>query len=144
MNKTIENFGYPSILIKEYENWVVMLRPKQITLGCLVLAEKSAAISYGEITDDALMEQKKIVQDIELNLKNQFGAEKFNYLMLMMVDPNVHFHVIPRYSEEKEFSGKKFTDPNWSSPPDMGNIHDLSENQTEELLQTLRESWVSA
>ena len=31
----------------------------------------------------------------------------------MMVDPEVHFHVIPRYSKPVEFAGEVFVDPDW-------------------------------
>src|SRR3546814_2464599 len=35
MNDTILKFGYPATLIREYEHWVVLLRPAQLTLGSL-------------------------------------------------------------------------------------------------------------
>ncbi|MEK7719657.1 MAG: HIT family protein, partial [Bacteroidota bacterium] len=41
MNQTIKAFDYPDTLIKEYEYWVVLLRPQQITLGSLIIAAKS-------------------------------------------------------------------------------------------------------
>lgn len=31
----------------------------------------------------------------------------------MMIDPEVHFHVIPRYSKPVEFHGKTFVDSDW-------------------------------
>ena len=33
-----------------------------------------------------------------------------NYLMLMMVDPHVHFHVIPRYAAPQRFEDVDFPD----------------------------------
>jgi diadenosine tetraphosphate (Ap4A) HIT family hydrolase len=38
----------------------------------------------------------------------------------MMVDPQVHFHVIPRYAASKDFAGTTWTDANWPKPPDIG------------------------
>ena len=38
MNVTMQKFGYPDTLIAEYDHWVVLLRPSQVTLGSLVLA----------------------------------------------------------------------------------------------------------
>jgi len=35
----------------------------------------------------------------------------------MMVDPNVHFHVIPRYSEPRVWAGVDFVDAGWPGPP---------------------------
>lgn len=141
MNPTLEKFGFPDTTIQEYDHWVVMLRPKQVTLGSLVLAEKSEATSYGAISEAAQLEQKQVVADIEATLQNLFGAEKFNYLMLMMVDPNVHFHVLPRYSTPATFEGQTFTDTSWSGPPDLKAIQDIPAEAWAKLLQHLREHW---
>lgn len=141
MTLTLEKFGYPDTCVKEYEHWAVLLRPQQVTLGSLVLVEKSPATSYGDISVAAMAEQKQIAADIEQTLKTMFGAEKFNYMMLMMVDPNVHFHVIPRYSAEKEFAGVKFADTGWPKLPDMAHRHELTDPQREELLTRLRQNW---
>jgi len=32
LNDTIRKFGYPDTLIHEYDHWVVLLRPQQVTL----------------------------------------------------------------------------------------------------------------
>ena len=46
--------------------------------------------------------------------------ERINYLMLMMVDPNVHFHVIPRYSGARVVrTASTFADAGWPGPPDL-------------------------
>ena len=42
-----------------------------------------------------------------------------NYLMLMMVDPYVHFHVLPRYREPQEFRAVTFADKGWPGTPDL-------------------------
>ena len=39
--------------------------------------------------------------------------------MLMMVDPHVHFHVIPRYASQRDFLGLSFVDQDWPKPPDL-------------------------
>jgi diadenosine tetraphosphate (Ap4A) HIT family hydrolase len=49
MNPTIEKFGYPATLLREFEHWLVLLRPAQVTLGSLVLAAKSEATAYGDL-----------------------------------------------------------------------------------------------
>ena len=40
MNATIEKFGWPATLVREFEHWVVLARPAQPALGSLVLAAK--------------------------------------------------------------------------------------------------------
>jgi len=119
MNATIEKFGYPGTLIKEYDHWVVLLRPAQVTAGSLVLAAKSDATAYGDLTPDAFAEQGRVVAEIEDMLRDAVAYEKLNYLMLMMVDPNVHFHVIPRYEGHRSLAGMSIADSGWPGPPDL-------------------------
>ena len=53
--------------------------------------------------------------------------------MLMMVDPNVHFHVIPRYSEARHWSGIEFPDAGWPGAPQLGSAVALSAEQIAKL-----------
>jgi diadenosine tetraphosphate (Ap4A) HIT family hydrolase len=39
--------------------------------------------------------------------------------MLMMVDPLVHFHVVPRYQAPRAFQGTDWVDKNWGRFPDL-------------------------
>ncbi len=110
MNPTIEKFGYPATLVKEFEHWVVLLRPAQVTLASLVLAAKSSATAYGDLPREAFAEQADVVAAIEQALKHVTDYKRINYLMLMMVDPNVHFHIFPRYREARHWGEVEFPD----------------------------------
>jgi diadenosine tetraphosphate (Ap4A) HIT family hydrolase len=134
VNATIEKFGYPATLVREFEHWLVLLRPAQVTLGALVLAAKSDATAYGALPRAAFAEQADAVAAIERALGNFINYERINYLMLMMVDPHVHFHVIPRYSGERRWGGVVFPDAGWPGPPNLGSAVRLDENQTRALL----------
>ena len=48
-NATMEKFGYPGTLVRDFEHWVVLLRPAQVTLGSLVLAAKDDATAFGAL-----------------------------------------------------------------------------------------------
>ena len=117
MNPTVEKFGYPSTLLREFEHWLVLLRPAQVTLGSLVLVAKGDATAYSELPREAFAEQAEAVAAIERALKRFVDYERINYVMLMMVDPNVHFHVVPRYSRSRSWSGIDFPDAGWPGPP---------------------------
>jgi len=117
MNPTVEKFGYPSTLVKEFEHWLVLVRPAQVTLGSLVLAAKSDVTAYADLPRAAFGEQADAVAAIERALRVFPGYERINYLMLMMVDPNVHSHVIPRYSRPRSWNGTSFPDEGWPGPP---------------------------
>ena len=129
MNPTIKKFGYPSTLVKEFDHWVVLLRPTQVTLGSLVLAAKSDAIAYSGLPRLAFAEQMDAVAAIERALSAFVSYERINYLMLMMVDPNVHFHVVPRYPGTRSWSGAEFPDAGWPGPPQLGTAIALSAEQ---------------
>jgi len=118
-NATMLKFGYPDTLVREFEHWVVLVRPAQVTLGSLVLASKSNATAYSDLSAEALVEQAEAVQSIETALREFCNYDRINYLMLMMVDPHVHFHVIPRYSEPRQWNGIEFPDAGWPGPPQL-------------------------
>jgi diadenosine tetraphosphate (Ap4A) HIT family hydrolase len=133
MNPTIEKFGYPATLLAEFEHWLVLLRPAQVTVGSLVLAAKSDATAYHQLPREAFAEQADAIAALEAVLKEFCAYERINYLMLMMVDPNVHFHVIPRYSGSRDWNGIEFPDAGWPGPPRLDAAIKLDEGQ----LQTL-------
>jgi len=120
VNATIAKFGWPATLIAEFEHWVVLLRPAQPTLGSLVLAAKSDATAFGDLPAEAHAELKTVTAAIEAALGKAVDYAKINYLMLMMVDPHVHFHVIPRYEGERSAAGVTVADAGWPGQPDLG------------------------
>ena len=138
MNETIGKFGHPATLIAEYEHWVVLLRPAQPTLGALVLAAKSDATAFGDLPAAAHAELKVATAAIETALTQAVGYAKINYLMLMMVDPNVHFHVLPRYDGERSGAGLTIGDAGWPAQPDLGQAVKLDEAQTAALVGWLK------
>lgn len=137
MNPTIEKFGFPATLVKEFEHWVVLLRPAQVTLGSLVLAAKSDATAYSDLSREAFIEQGDAVGVVEQGLKRFIQYERINYLMLMMVDPNVHFHVIPRYSKPRIWNGIDFPDAGWPGQPRLDTVIKLDEQSLAALVAEL-------
>ena len=129
MNPTIEKFGYPATLVREFQHWLVLLRPAQVTLGSLVLAAKADSTAYSQLPREAFAEQADAVSAIEGALARFCEYERINYLMLMMVDPNVHFHVIPRYSAPRRWDGMLFADSGWPGPPQLGSAVALTGEQ---------------
>ena len=119
MNATAEKFGFPDSVVKRSDHWLVLVRPAQPTLGSLVLVCTDPVESFGAISAEAGRELPQVVAEIERVLGDAFGFEKINYLMLMMVDPDVHFHVLPRYSAERSYAGRSFVDASWPGPPDI-------------------------
>ena len=138
MNATIEKFGWPDTLVREFEYWLVLLRPAQPTLGSLVLVAKSDVTAFGELPGAAHGELKEVTRAIEAALGHFSGYAKLNYLMLMMVDPHVHFHVIPRYEGTREWGGLEFPDAGWPAVPQLGEAVKLEPAQRDALVAELK------
>ena len=143
MNATLQKFGYPESLLYETDHWVVLIRPVQVTLGSVVIAAKSEVTSFGDLKPEQMAEWPEIVKKFEWLIRKHFGAEKFNYLALMMVDPNPHFHAIPRYRSDVTFQGQTFTDerfPKWAS---LDVVNDCSKERLAALRDYLRSSFAA-
>lgn len=141
MNATQRKFGYPETLIADYDHWVVLLRPAQPTLGSLVLAAKSDATAFGSLDPAAYAGLARVTADIETALKAFVSYERINYLMLMMVDPHVHCHVIPRYEGTREAEGLAFCDAGWPAVPALGEAVTLTPEQIGILVSRIRAIW---
>jgi len=137
MNPTIEKFGFPETLLKEFDHWLVLVRPAQVTLGSLVLAAKSDAKAYSDLSPDAFANQAEATSFIERVLARFVSYDRINYLMLMMVDPEVHFHVIPRYSMPRSWNGIEFADAGWPGPPRLDVAVKLDAGQLSQLVADL-------
>ena len=141
INETIRKFGYPDTLLGDYDHWVVLLRPQQVTIGSLVLACKGAVSSMADLAAEAYAELPKPTGDLQSALKAAFAYDKINYLLLMMVDPQVHFHVIPRYESSRRLAGHTYDDPFWPGPPDVRQSLEIDEESLATLYDELKKHW---
>lgn len=140
-NGTMRKFGAPGSCILQYPHWTVLLRPKQATLGALVLAAREPAAALPQLSADALAELREVSAAMEQALHEAFRFDKINYLMLMMVDPDVHFHVLPRYDGERRFDGQAFTDPGWPGPPDLAHVNETDDGLCQRLIEQIQTRW---
>ncbi|MGQ0485873.1 MAG: HIT family protein [Hyphomicrobiales bacterium] len=141
MNATLEKFGYPQSLVRDYRHWCVLLRDRQATLGALILGAKGEERAFSELPPEAFAELPRIVRDIEHGLKSFRPYDRINYLMLMMVDPHVHFHVLPRYGAAQEFEDLRFADAGWPGPPDLKSATQMPEDARRRLLHAVQSNW---
>ncbi len=141
LNDTMLKFGAPDTTIHTYSTWLVLLRPAQVTLGSLVLAARAPATAFSQLGPACFSELAQVTRDVDTVLSHLFHYDKLNYLMLMMVDPHVHFHVIPRYSEIRRYAGVEFSDSAWPGPPDLGHSNPVDKKAFNQLRDELRASW---
>lgn len=141
INTTLYKFGYPDTVIEDGPRWTVLLRPDQVTLGSLVLVCKEPVQAFSKLSQQAFAELGVMTGHIERSLQKAFVFDKINYLMLMMVDPDVHFHVIPRYAQERCFGETIFIDPGWPNLPDLSRVNDVDDANRDILRQHLLSNW---
>ena len=134
----LKKFRYPELLVKEYNNWVILCRFNHMTLGSLVLFCKDDVNEFSKISKESFAEFPQVITEIETKTKELFQNDKINYLMLMMVDPVVHFHVLPRYSSDREFEGFTFKDFSWPKKPDLDLMNKIDEDMLLKITLKLR------
>jgi len=131
-------FRLPEFEINQVGNWIISLRPQQTTLGSLIISLNRRCEKFSEITDKEGKELASTFKEVERILDLAFEPDKINYLALMMVDNQVHFHVIPRYSSLRIFEEQKFIDADWPKPP-LLNTLDITDILLSKIINTLRQ-----
>ena len=81
------------------------------------------------------------VKAVEAMLRAAVGYEKINYLMLMMVDVDVHFHVFPRYDGERSHHGLTVPDTGWPGPPRLDVFVEPGPDAAAPLISYLQAHW---
>ena len=114
-----EKFQLSTLTVSTSAFWTWSVRPVQCTLGASVLSLNRPCEAWGQVTAGENAELASVVAGIERRLSAAYSYDKINYLMLMMVDPQVHFHVIPRYESSRERYGLTWKDGAWPKPPDL-------------------------
>jgi len=71
------------------------------------------------VTAAEMAQLAELVARLEQAVHSAFDYQAINYLMLMMVDHQVHFHVIPRYDSRRLFAGLQWLDEGWPTLPPM-------------------------
>ena len=140
-NATAAKFGHPETLVRSYRHWQVLVRPQQATLGALVLVCTDAATAFSQISVRAFEELAQVTIDLDTALTKVFAPDKLNYLMLMMVDPDVHFHVLPRYAAPRAFAGRDMKDAFWPKPVDLTQPVEVDANLTGAVRDALIGVW---
>lgn len=143
-NATAIKFGYPHTMVAETAHWWVLARPRQVTLGALVIVCKQPVTAFGAVSAAGFADLQLAVSQAEQVLKGFVDYARINHLMLMMVDPDVHFHVIPRYQGTRHFGDLSIEDSAWPNPPQLGAAVELSTETLAALTAELRQRWAAA
>ena len=106
-----------TIYISKY--WTLSLRSIQSTLSSCIISLNRYCERLSYLNEDESKDYLNIVKFTENSLNKVFAYNKINYFMIMMVDPHLHYHVIPRYKNKKEFLNKLWNDNNYTKLVDL-------------------------
>jgi diadenosine tetraphosphate (Ap4A) HIT family hydrolase len=143
-NATEIKFGDPATRIAQTTCWTLLLRPRQPTLASVVLVCREPARAFPELSAAAFTDLREVLRRLEPALRAVSECERINYLVLMMVDRDVHFHVIPRYPGTRSILGIELRDAGWPGPPDLEAAVELDERARAALIDRLRSAWSRA
>jgi diadenosine tetraphosphate (Ap4A) HIT family hydrolase len=139
MEEFKNKFKIEELLIYETKHWIWSLRPVQATLGAGVLSLKRECLTFGEVNQEEFTDLYNVIKVIESTLKKTFNYDIMNYLMLMMVDKQVHYHVIPRYERTMDFAGISWKDSGWPGVPNLAG-DEIDNSKLNEILDIIKEN----
>ncbi|MBD1432234.1 HIT family protein [Sphingobacterium sp. DN00404] len=137
-----QKFDIVNLTIKTIGSWIISLRPVQVTIGSLVLSLDRACHDIGDLTNSESQELGLAFKAIKEVYAKTFSPDKVNYLLLMMVDKQVHFHVIPRYEREVTFKDQHFRDEHWPKPANVLSTSNFGDQLLMELKEYMKEAYV--
>ena len=79
-NATELKFGDPGLRVAQSDYWTVLLRPRQPTLGSLVLVCRENAQAFSAVSAAAFADLQLIVQRVEGCLREVVAYERINYI----------------------------------------------------------------
>jgi diadenosine tetraphosphate (Ap4A) HIT family hydrolase len=136
-----EKFRVDELKILEKGAWSWSVRPTQPTLGSGILSLNRYALHLSDVTPEEMADLGELIGQLEKTVKTIFNYNIMNYLMLMMVDHHVHYHVIPRYDGIRQFAGFEWVDNGWPALPVLGESQHTDET---DILQTIKSTLLSA
>jgi len=141
LNEFRSKFNVEELQVVNSGSWTWSVRPAQVTLGSSILSLNRYALHLSDVTPEEMAELGTLIQLMEKTIKTTFNHDIMNYLMLMMVDRHVHYHVIPRYNGIRTFSGLEWVDNGWPALPVMGdNQHKNQEEVLKDIQRALTNS----
>lgn len=139
MEEFNKKFCVQELLIAQVGTWNISLRPQQPTIGSLILSLGRKCIAFSELTEQEAIDLGKAFKRIESILKNKFKPQQVNYLALMMVDNQVHYHVLPRYEGVVKINNTEYKDHCWPVAHDLIPLENIADHELELIKKLLKD-----
>jgi diadenosine tetraphosphate (Ap4A) HIT family hydrolase len=124
--------------VKTFENWIVVQRPRQVTLGSCVFLPKRTTLGLSGATPSELGELAAVTAWFEDRTTTLFQAEKFNYVAAMMQNPHLHINAFPRYSTSRAAFGRTWEDVAWPKTVQFEYLA-TQEDLSDQIVQAMRD-----
>ena len=132
-------FRVADFLVFEKSTWRLSVRPRQVTLGSLVLSSARPDAQLSSLTQEESADLGPALKTGIEAIETLFAPRVINVLGLMLVDPWLHFHLIPRYDGQRDFAGKRWVD--LSFPKMLDSLSGEDDFSRHEILQELKETF---
>ena len=144
-SRTLEEFRakfrVEALKVLENRSWTWSVRPGQPTLGAGIVSLNRYAGKFSDVTKEEMQDLADLVGTLEGTIQQAFNHNIMNYLMLMMVDHHVHYHVIPRYQGTRSFAGSEWVDNGWPALPALA---DSQHQDDPDVLHLIQEKLIAA
>ncbi|MCK9150342.1 HIT family protein [Methanobacterium alcaliphilum] len=134
--------GYYGTQIYEFDKWILYLAPSQRYFGTCVLALKRQCRDLMDLNQSEWLEFGEIVKLLEESLTSLFQPDLFNWSCFKNSafrsdnpEPEIHWHLMPRYKNPVTFNGTIFEDPDFGYIPQP-----ITKTIPAELMEMLKKS----
>lgn len=121
--------------------------PDQTYFGRCVVVLKRKCGDLADVTNEEMIDLlENVVRKLESAFRKAFGATMFNWACLMNnayqekpPDPQVHWHLRPRYDRIVEFEGETFVDSDFGHHYERHTERVVGDDIREKIIMKLRE-----
>jgi len=137
--KFIEKYNLSDNVIFETTHWSWILNNNQSTIGSSFLVLKRDCTSFNETLIDEMNDFKFISSLIEKVFAKAFNIKKVQFLKLMMIDQQLHYHIVPRHEEPINIFNFEWKDNDWPGLPNLETLN-YDSTITNKILEYLKAS----
>src|SRR5205807_1670322 len=100
----------PQTVIEKSRHWTIAANLNQNLIGRLILVLNRDVEAVTALSSPEWSDLHGEIARTRRALDALFQPDQYNYAFLMNQDAQVHLHVVPRYAEQRAWSGAQFED----------------------------------
>lgn len=100
----------PETVVEEGRYWTIAVNLNQNLIGRLILVLNRNAEAVTAVSSPEWSDLHREIARTRHVLNAMFQPDQYNYAFLMNQAAQVHLHVVPRYADQRTWSGAQFDD----------------------------------